>query len=332
MLLCDVGCLLLLMSIVKRRAPVLRNAALWSYLLCTTVLGQVLYERFDAALLLLLLGWVFATWKGTDRSPTSLWNDVAGLLLGLGISLKLIPLVIAPFALLNLWRGSDGGRRLCNCLRQTGMIAVGVFLPILPLLPTAGTHVFDFLRFHSVRGLEIESLPATLIYLFSLVGMEMTIGFSFGSLNVIATPSHFVAQASTFILACTLVVLFAIAWRKARFDAGDATRYGISAILMTLVFSKVLSAQYFLFALPLMIVLAADSMTERRSRSIMAGAVIVALLTTIVFPFCWDTRVPGTIVGVYPDPHPFPFVILAIRNLLYVVLVTCVLCPLIRSR
>ncbi len=118
MLVADVICFGLLFWLARRRLP----RAAWvppaAYAALTIAQPHLIFDRLDLGLLALIL-LALACWLRSLRSVhANLWGCGAYLALGMGISFKLIPVVMVPFLLLADFRRSDGDLRCWAGWRQ----------------------------------------------------------------------------------------------------------------------------------------------------------------------------------------------------------------------
>ncbi|MFN8482499.1 MAG: glycosyltransferase 87 family protein [Anaerolineae bacterium] len=230
---------------------------------------MVVLERFDLApaalTLLALLLWEaeHATW--------------AWAMLGLGAGIKLFPAVAAPiFAL------EDARRRRW---RRLGLgvlaFAAAAVVPGLPFFLAAPQGVEQLVAYHGGRGVQIESLPSSLLLLGHLAGYKVTSAFAFGSQEVSSDWSGWAARLTLPLIAVGLAVVY---WRYTR---GPATgerrlRFAAAAILAFMLFNKVLSAQYMIWLYPLI------PLVAPRRYAVWALYLGAAILTEYLYPHGWN--------------------------------------------
>ncbi|CAN5525765.1 glycosyltransferase family 87 protein [soil metagenome] len=136
------------------------------------ILAAFVPLRFDLLPALLTL---LAVRYAIDRPARS------GAILALGVCVKLYPAALLPILLLphvtaRRWRGA--GRLVCAF---AGMM----LLVLVPFAIVSHNHVFDFLTFHRVRGLQVESIGGAAILLASKLHLtSATVATSFFSSNV----------------------------------------------------------------------------------------------------------------------------------------------------
>jgi hypothetical protein len=315
MFLADAATFALVIALVRRRRPEYLAWVLWTYLVTTTVLAHVLYDRLDMVLLLLLAIWSYAWLRPDDEDATApAWRFVSYFVLGLSVAYKLAPLVVVPFVLLADWQATKGiGRKLLRGMALVMILVVGVLLPGLPFYREAGWGVLGFLKYHGQRPVEIESLYASLQMLLAPLGLQVHAKYDFGGWNLESSISPFLAAASTWIwlgALCSLG-LWALAQRR-EFGRPAAWRLACFSLLMTVITAKVVSVQYLVWVIPLMLWLGAEIMSQREYVGLCGLSVLMAALTAWLFPYHFfetDTRYALT-----PILHPLACGVLVLRN------------------
>ena len=239
--------------------PVRMAAALGLMALSPLLLGSVVLSRFDywpAALVALALAALL--WERTALSA---------LALGAAIAAKLWPAVLAPLALLWVWR--TRGERVAAGW-ATGLVAVDAacFLPFAVLSP-AGLRA----SFHAqlARPLQLESLgSALLIAVHHLAGTHLTVVTRFGSQNPSGGGVHALGVASTVVSAVAVTGIWLL------FENGPATgerlvAHSAAAVAVLLAFGRVFSPQFLIWLVPLVPLV-------RGRRGIGAGVLLAAAL------------------------------------------------------
>lgn len=191
---------------------------------------------------------------------------LAYLLLAAGALLKLYPAVLVPLVVIAQARPAGG---------RAALLAAGWFLiPVLiafgatALLAGAGwTAPF---RYAAARPVQVESIPASLLWLGSLAGVPVRPDHSFHSYNLVSPAAPLAVAAGALLAAGGWLAAAAGLW-AGRLDASRAFTLGIAALIAG---GKVFSPQYIAWLAPLLAV----------SEGLDAGWLLVALLTTLVFP------------------------------------------------
>jgi uncharacterized membrane protein len=279
--------------------PQRRLLALALYALLVGLNAPVLPWRYDLFPALLTLLGLLCVLRG--------YPGLAGLWIGFGIAAKLYPIVLLPvFAAYYL---ASGDRRALIRLTLGGVAAVAIAL--LPFALTAPGDLIAFLRYHEQRGLQIESLPAGAIILAHVLGQGGAgVVFNYGALHLVSPladvalkwlPLAFVAVFGAVLASCT-----------ARFrdeqttagtiDGATLANACVAALLGFVATNKVFSPQYMIWLLPF-----APLLRLRHTAMI----VVICAITIAIFPFDYQSLI---------DMHPFPVLLLNLRNLLVVML------------
>jgi hypothetical protein len=141
-------------------------------------------------------------------------------------------------------------------------LAAGLGLGFVPMAMLSPDALADVLRYHSVRGLHIESTYGALIAIVDAVGGHAPgATLSFGSFNLDGPLPAALARASSFFLVASLAALtFGIARAPATDDRGRADRIALAllgGVGCVWLFGKVFSPQYMTWAIPLVLAVSA---------------------------------------------------------------------------
>jgi hypothetical protein len=323
----DLAGFLLFLAVIRRRQPSQLVPAAWGYVIATAALGHFLYDRLDIGLSMLFMTWMYARVRSGDSHVGRVWNAFSYFALGVSVSFKLIGVVAIPFVLLSDWRQVRADK---NAIRATAPLIVcsiaGAVLPFVLHYSSAGLSPLEFLTFHSERGIQIESSYASLLLLWSAFGHDVFVQMSHGSADLVSWISPTIATGSTFCVlgSLTIPAVWSLTKRSKDHQAAG-TQAALLAVLLTLTFSKVFSAQYLIFAVPMVLLLSSELLPQRAHTYVAVISVFICLLTTIVVPYCWFNTHPFTGVanalGLVPDLHPFPCSVLVLRNVLFALLV-----------
>jgi len=246
------------------RASTARTAvALGIVALSPLVAGSVVLSRFDlwpACLAVLALAALLS-----ERL------SLGAVALGAAIGAKLWPAVIAPVAIVWIWRT----RGRSAALRWTALLVAvdaAIFVPFAVLSPGGLEASF---RAQLSRPLQLESLGgAVLIALHRVFGTKLHV-FTTMSQNLSGTGAHAAEIATSVAQAVALVVVWLL------YARGPATRerlvaYSVAAVAAFLAFSKVFSPQFVIWLVPLAPLV--------RRRLAVAAFVAALALTGIYFP------------------------------------------------
>jgi hypothetical protein len=262
-----------------------------TFVLAAIMLYPVAVTRFDAVVALTL---AVAT-LGATLGGRYVYLAYASL--GLGAAAKLVPaLATVPLALAR--RGAARG--YCIFFRILALF----FAPALLL--GGGTFLSSF-AYHTGRGLQVESLAASILI---KLGWVRGISFEYGAFEVQGRGVELASSLSLPVTGGLLLITALLMYRqhrRGRLDAGQFPRYAAALVLAFMLGSKVLSPQYMVWLLPL-VPLGAEGLAGLGLSLIFLAA---CWTTTQVFPFHYDDLLNGR----YPGPD-----LLLVRNLLLVFL------------
>lgn len=287
-----------------------RAALFWTAF--TAAAGPIAYSRLDLIPGLL----VAATAAALFTHP-----KLASALLGFAAMSKLWPAALAA-GLVDRWNRSATWARLATF--GGTLVVVGA----ITALTSGWDRLVSPLTYQDVRGLQIESILATpLIVAATLFPGQWHIDKAPSkSFEIFGPGVDQLVTASSVLMACTM--LFGLAWALWHF-LGDAwsprstALFFLTMVLLLIVSNKVFSPQYVVWFGPLLAVLVAKQ-PEEPGASAQAGpsseadalrklswlSVLVAALTTAVFPFTYNLLFEG--------PHWFAALVLTARNILMV--------------
>jgi hypothetical protein len=275
----------------------------------------------DVGLLFFLLLWAWAWTAATDRR-FDIWEAVAWAALGLGAAYKLIPMLAVPVLLVWRWRSSGGGRGIGPVIGAVAVLAVTFTGPFAFEALRAGSGVLSVFTYHAERGLHIESVLASALLPLKPFGVSMHDEWTHRSLELMAPGAAALAKASTWLLAA--IVTGTSVWMaraRCRPDRSTAYRLALWTISASLVVSKVLSPQFFIWALPLLMLLGVEVCGKREFVGFLALLVAIAGLTTWIYPYHYTPNIPGsseTIAIALSYFHPLACGVLIARNVLLV--------------
>lgn len=360
--------LLLIFILVKWAAPGLVTLAggvrqrawrLAVYGVASLILGNLLFDRLDLVVGTLLLPSVMLLVRGSWRASF--------LLLALAINFKASPLALAPlwvvaslpsylFAQARTRTGALVKAMAVRALTLAGM-AIFVFLPFLII---EGSRASDFLRFRAVQGVQIESVPASILLVLHAFGLPLQVSFTLGTFELQTPLSPVMAAASPLLLLVAVAIAAALYARTATTRCGRLARTDrrvptaptaptvptvpagslatsdpplfvtatVATLLLTLVTSKLLSPQYLIWLLPLVPLL---DIGAARTRAFQLWFLFTCTVTTAIFPYLLGRTLarhdPAS--GGYLDPTPLGVGLVLLRNALLIWLAWLALRPLL---
>lgn len=271
----------------------------------------VLTARFDIVPALVTLAALWAT----ERKRFTL----AYLLLAVGILLKLYPAFLLPIVMVAHWQAiratqpaamhwRSGVRALVASIRHDPAIRAVlagaalccgvVALAFAAAIAVAGSAALSGFTYASDRPLQIESTPATILWLGTLVGIPAHPEFSFVSLNMVGPLDVFLKPLSALALIVGCLVVY---WRqmRGRLTVGQAMLACLCAVMVT---NKIFSPQYVIWVLPIVAAVEGFDLIW----------VAIGILTTLDFPIVYGLRAP-----IWDSPFSWQFMpVIAARNLL----------------
>lgn len=249
-----------------------RRAA-WVFALTPLLAGAVLRTHFDLFAVAVLLAALVAL---RARRTT-----VAFALFGLATMIKLFPLVVAAVAACWLW--GRGERRAA----LTGVLACAVVIAAFSA-PFAGEGYLGAYRYHLERPVQIESTPASILWLVggSEVTGTTTTPDEYGSNGMVGGVADAVRAASAVLGLLALALCGWLASRRP--DEGQLLLCAAAAVLAFVALGKVLSPQYVAWLAPFAALLLAAG--ERAVAALLGLAIV---LTTVEFPRLYLSLVEG---------------------------------------
>lgn len=290
--------------------------------------ASTVFARFDLVPALLTLLALFAAERRRFR--------LAYVLVAIGILLKLYPAFLVPVVALGQWRALQHDRQprtdaswairdastpntisglaprlrawlihvdgvsareaALGVARGVGLCALIVLLGFgLAALLSPADALSDF-HYAGARPLQIESTPASILWLGTWVGLPAHAVYTYQSLNLVGPLDRFLEPFSAVALIGGCLVVYWEQWRG-RLDLGRAF---VACLCVVLVTNKIFSPQYLIWVLPLAAyVVGFDALW-----------LVVGILTTLIYPFLYFAH--GHILLVAKDWRFLPIV--ALRN------------------
>ncbi|WP_197523445.1 glycosyltransferase family 87 protein [Actinokineospora pegani] len=258
------------------------TTGVWLWVLAIPGLLTVPFTRYDVVVTgLVVLGLVAL------RSRPG-W---AGVLAGIGASVKVWPAVV-----------------LLGAGKRSWVWAAGSVAVVCGVLALVLDNPFDFLTAQSDRGLEFESVGGAALAAARLFGYPGEIEYRYGSFEIVGPLVSEVAQAS--VVASVLAALWLGWWRLrvGAVGAEAAADAAMTAVLLFVVTSRVISPQYMIWLVGVGAVCLVSARTTQRP--VVALVALAVPLTALEYPVYFDRIMaewaPGT-------------AILLLRNLLLVI-------------
>jgi len=227
------------------------------------------------------------------------------------VSSKVYPLVLVPLAAWLVWRRA-GARRTAVALGVLVAVAVVVVAPFAAYAPHG---VFESFRSQAVRGLQVESLGASVLLVLDRLGLyraDVVLTTGVAGRNLAGGAADAVAAVLLGLEALAVAAVWGL-YARAR-EAREALPLACAAAVAGfLAFTKVFSPQYLVWLLPLVVVA--------------GGTAAVALIAVaLVLAQVWFFHY-GALFRV-----EWPVWLLLARNLAMVALYAVLACTLARSK
>jgi hypothetical protein len=275
--------------------PLAAAAALAATVLASGIIGL---SRFDGTvafvIALCMLCLLYRRWA------------LAGLAVGLGFSLKLMPIVLLPLVLVL-------ARRWRLVWWATLAAAAGAVLPFVPFVVRGpGRFWTSLVGQQSARGLQIESVIASPFLLRDVLqpGSVTVIMPRGGSLSIEAAGAQVVNSLAPLLVLALVTLAYLVIWKAREALRGDLEAVPVAMLALMLAAmcgNKVLSPQHLIWVMP---VVALALVAKRRAYRVPAAFVFVAMILT-------QLEYPGMYMDVFHLQHT-AILVIAARNLLLV--------------
>ncbi|HEY6196045.1 MAG TPA: hypothetical protein VI504_13465 [Candidatus Eisenbacteria bacterium] len=246
--------------------------------------GAIVANRYDIAVALDLSLAVGAIMCG--------WLYVGAIAIGLGIALKLIPVLLLPL-LLMLCRSRG------EVARTAGLCAAAAVIPFLPYVGAPGLEYI--ISSAADRPLQIESVLATPLWIGHLLGLSrLRVDSAFGSQFLTGPVAASLARLSPLVAIVTLGATYLLIWnrrRALRADSGQAALAACALVTGFLISSKLLSPQFLIWLLPFIPLLWGVR------RGVVLAIFAALVLTQVEFPARYwalvhlDSKTAGVVVA-----------------------------------
>ncbi len=207
--------------------------------------GGLLIQRLDAVAAVFL---AVGLWAAVRRKP---------FLMGLGIALAAAAKILPLLAVLPMMAADrDAWRSRTAIARAAAGVGLGLAAGFVPMLALSPSGFADFVRYHAMRGLHIESTYGTVLSIVHLAtGRPRAATLSFGSFNLDDNAAGFCAQAAGYLLVAAIAAWTAWLGRRPS-PASESARAnaiacaGLGGLVCIWLFGKVLSPQYLTWGIP----------------------------------------------------------------------------------
>ena len=243
------------------------------YILCSTAIGHLFYDHVD----IVLGGMLFVAFAALLKGRNNLFH----LALGLGIAFKFVPIVLAPAIL--AFELKHGLKSLVKC---AALLFLPTILSFAIVAAMGGYHFQWLLEYHFNRGIQLESTPALVEMVLMWFGVPGEVTDDFGSANLHTPYEQLLIHGSVALLAAVVLLSALMAVRR-RMNSGSLSFLLCGVLLASLLFSKVLSPQYFIFILPMLIILPAAE-NALQTATVRFLVLTIFAVTGAVYPWCYD--------------------------------------------
>ena len=263
----------------------------WVWVLGLAVLGPLVQLRLD------LVPAVATIWA-MERTSADDWTG-AGAFLGIGAMAKLYPALLIPHALI--------------LSRARVRFVIAVVVTITAFLVPIGLNIDevarDVLGYHLQRGVQIESLGASILFLAQLLGYEGSeVVFNFGALHFDGGISELVKTLSSAFALLGVGACIGLATRVRTARPRAYIEISLVAITLSVAFGSVFSPQFMIWIVGLAAAVAC--LPDSPLRAVSVALVGVTILTSILtLPFFYPNLLAGAAE---------PALLLLARNLILV--------------
>ena len=243
-------------------------------------LGRIVATRMDHA----VVTWTLVcAWAGTRalKAPGVTrvrWAAMAGVFGALGVMTKLGP-GLAVLALLIVLAHSRAVDRYRLGLAACAGGALTLLAINLGMLAFAGERYLDTFSYHTLRGVQLESVYAGVILIArALFGVPVRISESFGSTNLESAATGFVQVISPWLF---IAATMAIGLRRWPSSATSLLLLTAALLLAFILTGRVFSPQYLIWLAPLLLACAAY---DRAMRGLVGVFLGTALISQLIYP------------------------------------------------
>ena len=295
-----------------------RKNAMLAYSVLTVLMLEFVTDRYDIFPAVIVMMAIYYFVK--EKYP------LAFALVAIGMLTKLYPAMLFPIFFLIFAARKEWNEALKGTL-VFGVTTLAVVLPIMIVDPDL---ILDFLSYHSDRPLQIETLAASLIYPFAMLGLitvKITSAMgpdgdldpeNFGSDNLVGTvPDAVAGVLSPIMVAGVLAICFFFLYVYMKCEEKERMRLlglAIAGVIMTFILlGKVFSSQYLIWAIsPIVLILLFE---EDMFRTPLFRFTVATFIMTQV-EFVYNIG----ILGGGSNINDFGMIIILVRNILAVIM------------
>jgi hypothetical protein len=249
-----------------------RPEGVWTWIAAGMLIGPVWLTRFDVLPALFAVLGLLALSRPVR----------AGIWFGIGALLKVWPVLLVVAAPRRSWL-------------RTGSGFVGAVVVLLLTLVLTMDGAASFATEQRARGLQLESVPAWLFLVGHHLGWQRYFEYRYGAMEVMAAGTEVVAVGFT---AAGLLALVAVALLRltGRLDRAVPADIALVLVLISMVTSRVLSPQYFVWvaAIAAVCLLSPDTVM----RPVVVLLMPVAALGQVLYPMHYDWLLSDQLTGV----------------------------------
>jgi len=275
-------CLIIAKLFFHVRFHISKNAG-FLFLICVFLSASTIGDRYDLIpSICVLLSLIAAEKKAFSRSY---------FFLALATLLKIYPFILfLPLFLEEQKQWKKKPLFFWKRYRLLGLTLVSFGASLLVAALLSGGNAFGFAQYMFSRPLQIESVSTSFLWLLSLIHQfSFCVTFAYGSLGISATHAASCVPLSssvpvigiTILAAITFVVGISIAAVRLHKNRWTIMQTTIALLLLTLCTSKVLSPQYFIWLIPLVV-------WDRKRKPFWTGlCLLILFLTAIIHPWLY---------------------------------------------
>lgn len=288
------------------------------FLLSVIWLFEFIIARYDIYTVVLVLAAI-------DQHLRRRYNRAA-VIIGIAAMTKLYPVLVIfafiyPFVARRDWK---------SAVRSPALCALVCVLVMVPFMVYDMSSAFDWISYHSARGIQVESVIGTILEVGSFLDPgSVTMINNYGSDNITGAIPDAIAPYMNYVLAAGLLAMLIVmtyaALRKEHSDTElerSVIMTSLILILAFIVFNKVYSAQYGLWAILLVPLLYFGTNSAKTDRTITIVTLVFGCLSMIAAQYyrysvekyvCYDILSPLSVVELMKNIATIALLILVLK-------------------